>query len=368
MPDQFNFHKLPSFADEATQIFAVSQSRNCPFYETGDEFELNGHRLFVENTRPTCLILANDFIRMVALQSGLGSSEAARQSHTSLTCSGCTGALELERIRQDRSSSILDEKKRANLEKVVESISKFSFFRHLDQTEIRRLLPHLKVCDVKENETVIRKGESGRHLFMVLQGSFEVLTGKEQVLLANLGKGEVFGEMSLLSGGPCNATIRAEQDGRLLALAGEAFRRQVDRHPKVQRYFYRLLTNRMHKTNQFKETLISKGLSGNLVDFQLPELLQALNMSQKTGQLTLKLRCGSARVLFNKGEINLVNYGQLDGQEAFYAVLKEQSGAFSFSPDYPDDAAQNGKIGEFMNLLMEGFVRIDEESREAATG
>jgi small-conductance mechanosensitive channel len=64
-------------------------------------------------------------------------------------------------------------------------------------------------------EAIITRGEEGSSMFLILDGGVEVI-GKTaegpRVVLAKLGVGDCFGEMSLLTGEPRNATVRAAGD------------------------------------------------------------------------------------------------------------------------------------------------------------
>lgn len=64
-------------------------------------------------------------------------------------------------------------------------------------------------------EAVITRGEDGSSMFLILDGGAEVV-GKSaegpRVVMAKLGAGDCFGEMSLLTGEPRNATVRATGD------------------------------------------------------------------------------------------------------------------------------------------------------------
>jgi len=71
-------------------------------------------------------------------------------------------------------------------------------------------------------EAVVQRGEAGASMFLILDGQVAV-NGRnpagQRVVLARLGKGECFGEMSLLTGEPRSATVRSEKDSMLLEIS-----------------------------------------------------------------------------------------------------------------------------------------------------
>jgi len=82
-------------------------------------------------------------------------------------------------------------------------------------------------------EAIVRQGDSGSSMFVVATGEVVVVlepTGQE---VARTGPGGFFGEMSLLTGAPRNATVRATVDSELLEITGEAFRQFVLANPAV---------------------------------------------------------------------------------------------------------------------------------------
>jgi hypothetical protein len=84
-------------------------------------------------------------------------------------------------------------------------LSQCDLLRHLAAEDIEPLLDRLHQRTIKAGETVFRQGDPGDALYIVAEGSVEVLN--EQHTLAELGKGQAFGEMALLSGGTRTATI-----------------------------------------------------------------------------------------------------------------------------------------------------------------
>ena len=84
---------------------------------------------------------------------------------------------------------------------------------------------------------VVHQGDEGDSLFVVAEGRVDVSVraagaGPEQSL-ATLGSGDYFGEMSLLTGAPRSATIRAAEETRLVVLRKEALRPLLVADPTV---------------------------------------------------------------------------------------------------------------------------------------
>jgi len=102
-------------------------------------------------------------------------------------------------------------------------------------------------------EQVIRQGDPGESLFVIMGGRVEV-TAREgdtpAVKLAVLGPGDYFGEMSLMTGAPRVATITALEETRLLEVGKASFRGIVAAHPELVEQFGTLLRLRLAERTQ----------------------------------------------------------------------------------------------------------------------
>jgi small-conductance mechanosensitive channel len=97
-------------------------------------------------------------------------------------------------------------------------------------------------------EAVIRQGESGASMFLVLLGRVEVTAseaGGPPVRLAELAAGDYFGEMSLLTGAPRVATVTALEEARLLEVGKEVFGHALATRPELVDELGRALQLRM---------------------------------------------------------------------------------------------------------------------------
>jgi CRP-like cAMP-binding protein len=120
-------------------------------------------------------------------------------------------------------------------------------FRPFSRMQQRELLRRFTSHDVAPGTTIIRQGETGTGLFVVLSGEVEVErsdgAGVRQPL-ATLRTGDVFGEMALLRGGVTTASVTAARPSTVLFLAREYVERMVAGVPAVRDYLQALAENR----------------------------------------------------------------------------------------------------------------------------
>jgi CRP-like cAMP-binding protein len=106
----------------------------------------------------------------------------------------------------------------------IELLAKCELLRHLPPEAIEKLLAYVEERHVNAGETLFRAGDPGDALYIVARGRVSVLhdttmdgqTSEQQI--AELGEGNAFGEMALLSGASRTATVRAATDADLLRI------------------------------------------------------------------------------------------------------------------------------------------------------
>jgi small-conductance mechanosensitive channel/CRP-like cAMP-binding protein len=82
-------------------------------------------------------------------------------------------------------------------------------------------------------ELVVREGEAGDSMFIVLTGEVAIVVGPERREVAVTKAGGYFGEMSLLTGDPRTATVLARGETTVLEISAAAFRAYVKSNPGV---------------------------------------------------------------------------------------------------------------------------------------
>jgi CRP-like cAMP-binding protein len=112
---------------------------------------------------------------------------------------------------------------------------------------MRRFSQH----DVAAGTPRIQEGEDGRGLFVVLSGEVEVSKRNPSgsiMLLATLRTGDVFGEMSLIEGGPTTATVTAARPSIVLFPGRESVVRMIVGVPEIKDYLEELAADRQVDT------------------------------------------------------------------------------------------------------------------------
>lgn len=98
-------------------------------------------------------------------------------------------------------------------------------------------------------QPIFAQGDVGRELLIIGQGSVKIFQSGAgaEVVLAILGEGDVFGEMSLLDGKPRGASAVALRDTTLLALTQEHFNLALRHEPEAISYVLCVLSERLRE-------------------------------------------------------------------------------------------------------------------------
>jgi CRP-like cAMP-binding protein len=100
------------------------------------------------------------------------------------------------------------------------------------------------------HEVVVRQDAPGSSMFVVSAGKVEIVLEPDGRPLAVTESGGFFGEMSLLTGSPRTATVRALQDCTLIEVTADAFRRFVLEKPAVLDVIARAAITRRAEINR----------------------------------------------------------------------------------------------------------------------
>jgi predicted acylesterase/phospholipase RssA/CRP-like cAMP-binding protein len=127
-------------------------------------------------------------------------------------------------------------------------------FRDLQPHEATAIIARLRSARYVRGERVLERGVWHGQLYLVASGRVSVMLQEhedvEPVVVASLGPGECFGEMSLITGEPPTATIRVEQDTLLWSLPQADFLSLVGSCPTLLLNINTILSQRLVRMNQ----------------------------------------------------------------------------------------------------------------------
>ena len=339
---------------------------DCPVYKKGDQVTIDYPEIVLEETDKVCLSAVNQchpyflpLSRGVAFATlGIG------EELGSLRCCCESGSVTFSVMKRRRRVSITPEilKHLADLKLDLSKLQSMPIFEPLPEGSLEKIIPLLQLQQINIGTDIIQQGDVGEFLYVITKGEVLVLREGGQVreeVLATLPEGECFGEMSLISGEPISATIRAKTPVTLLQISKPDFDQLVRDNPSLSIYFTKLLTQRLQQTSTRMMEMLDKGMGGSIETFSIPELVQTLALNGRTGVLMISGKSGEAEISFEKGFIYQVTVGESLGEQAFYQLLTWNEGQFQFQSE--ETLSMKRQVHkDTMHLLMEGLRRLDE--------
>jgi serine/threonine protein phosphatase PrpC len=132
-----------------------------------------------------------------------------------------------------------------------EVLAHMPLFARLTDRELLRVMQAVQVREFKDGEAVIREGDKGDELFIVLEGKVRVSRGDQT--LTHLGPGEHVGEMALIRSLPRSASVTAAGTAELIAIRRadffEILRKEHEVAVKMLWQFLGVLADRLDQTN-----------------------------------------------------------------------------------------------------------------------
>jgi CRP/FNR family cyclic AMP-dependent transcriptional regulator len=138
----------------------------------------------------------------------------------------------------------------ASSDEIVDQIAGFALFADLPTPQLERVAHTFEERRFSEGERVLRQGVSGSAVYVILDGSASiVIDGQER---ATLGRGDFFGEVSILLGEPPVADVVATQTLRCLVLAGADVHQFLLANPPVMYRMLQAQARRLRNANRWR--------------------------------------------------------------------------------------------------------------------
>lgn len=214
-------------------------------------------------------------------------------------------------------------------------------FRMLGKESIDFIVERLKFKTFQAGETIIKVGDVGEEMFIIISGDTDVIIGegdKAQVV-ATLGSGDYFGEMALLTDEPRSATVKAKEGCETFVLHKNEFDVILERYPSIALSMTKIVSKRLRDTNvkaskmpsleEIKRT--GAGPRGSIKEIGLVELISFCEANSLTGSMKLTHNGQSGFMEFLRGQLQSVTLGGVKEDEALDALLGWEDGEFAIT-------------------------------------
>ncbi|HEY1171792.1 MAG TPA: cyclic nucleotide-binding domain-containing protein [Verrucomicrobiae bacterium] len=140
----------------------------------------------------------------------------------------------------------------------------------MNDQQLGRFVQFMEVKQVRQFNDVVKQGEHGDAMFLILEGEVRVrlMIAQKETTLTTLSAGEFFGEMTLFDQGPRSADVVANNESTLLKISHSAFVKLIADAPDLATPFLlgicRTLTARMRADNKrYRDTINFARASAN---------------------------------------------------------------------------------------------------------
>jgi CRP/FNR family cyclic AMP-dependent transcriptional regulator len=141
--------------------------------------------------------------------------------------------------------------KPVDVDKKVSFLARSPVFSGLDEKQLKTLVRFCVERSFAKGEKIVREGESGIGLYLILEGQVQIERGGKP--LARLGSGQFFGEMALLDEQPRSADVIALEQTNCLLMTRWDFRAVVKTNPEIAINIMRELARRLREVEKLIE-------------------------------------------------------------------------------------------------------------------
>jgi CRP/FNR family transcriptional regulator, cyclic AMP receptor protein len=125
----------------------------------------------------------------------------------------------------------------------VEFVKRVPLFAECTKAELNEVAISADEREAPDGERLTEEGRGGREFFILVEGAVTVRRGGRK--LTDLGPGDWFGEIAILTHKPRTATVTASSAVRLLVISDRSFRRLVETTPRIALKVLRSVAERL---------------------------------------------------------------------------------------------------------------------------
>jgi CRP-like cAMP-binding protein len=149
----------------------------------------------------------------------------------------------------------------------IDHLRKVPLFAGLDTAELSSIASVAQRRSFEPRAVIVQQADPGGELFVIVEGHVKVISagidGRDSALNI-MGPGDVFGEVSLLDGGPRSATVAALDPCVLLGIRREAFLRVLESSPRIAIELLKVMSGHLRKLTERSEDVAFLRVGGRL--------------------------------------------------------------------------------------------------------
>ncbi len=236
-------------------------------------------------------------------------------------------------------------------DEIWEYLRNSRLFSHLSDELLQQLVPLSELRAYQKDAVILREGQINERVFFLIRGEITVYSSGEPIFTLRR-KGDIFGEMSVISHKPCGVTIVADTNVSVFCVQARNVGDYTDFESQdlqnmLYRMFAMILTEKLSlttfKAKQYEST--------NRQLAELQEVLQAANeiLEQRVAERTAELQETNATLMLEVKERELTQAALKESRELFRRFM-DNSPVFAFMKD-----DEGGYL--YLNLPLENELR-----------
>jgi CRP-like cAMP-binding protein len=135
-------------------------------------------------------------------------------------------------------------------EEIADALAGFALFGDLTGPQLMGVAGAFEEVIFPQGERILRQGLTGSGFYVILEGEVEVVVDGQR--RSTLGRGEFFGEVSILLGDAPTADIVASQPLRCIVLPGPQAESFLVAHPRVMYRMLQAQARRLRAANRWR--------------------------------------------------------------------------------------------------------------------
>jgi CRP/FNR family cyclic AMP-dependent transcriptional regulator len=194
------------------------------------------------------------------------------------------------------------------------------FFASFTPEQLRELAPLVMRRTAGRGVALMREGDPVDCLFVIATGRVKVMVGEadgKETILAILGPGEFFGEMSLIDDNPRSASVIAVEPCEMFAITRRAFRKFLVENPDLAMAVMRVLVRRLREADRKIGSLAMLDVYGRVARLLL-DMSEVVNgqkvVTRRISKQDIAKMIGASREMVSKVMKDLQTSGYIEMQ------------------------------------------------------